>query len=199
MEERLQDEIHDMSEKIYELQAKTEHLTNGQRYAAINEIEKSIAPLRNDVHHLERKIYNQQHNAEEITKDIDRILQQIVELEGLKSDLIARINTETEHTRKYYHDEVMQFMREEITPLREDISENKQDIDNLKIYIKDEFNNMKFELLEDQKNRELQEAKKFDKIKWILTGTVSIITPLSVLSLYFEPAIQTFIHIFLGL
>lgn len=199
MEERLQDEIHDMSEKIYELQAKTEHLTNGQRYAAINEIEKSIAPLRNDVHHLERKIYNQQHNAEEITKDIDRILQQIVELENLKSDLIARINTETEHTRKYYHDEVMQFMREEITPLREDISENKQDIDNLKIYIKDEFNNMKFELLEDQKNRELQEAKKFDKIKWILTGTVSIITPLSVLSLYFEPAIQTFIHIFLGL
>lgn len=199
MKERLQDEIHDMSEKIYELQAKTEHLTNGQRYAAINEIEKSIAPLRNDVHHLERKIYNQQHNAEEITKDIDRILQQIVELENLKSDLLARINTETEHTRKYYHDEVMQFMREEITPLREDISENKQDIDNLKIYIKDEFNNMKFELLEDQKNRELQEAKKFDKIKWILTGTVSIITPLSVLSLYFEPAIQTFIHIFLGL
>lgn len=199
MEERLQDEIHDMSEKIYELQAKTEHLTNGQRYAAINEIEKSIAPLRNDLHHLERKIYNQQHNAEEITKDIDRILQQIVELEGLKSDLIARINTETEHTRKYYHDEVMQFMREEITPLREGVNENKQDIDDLKIYIKDEFNNMKFELLEDQKNRELQEAKKFDKIKWILTGTVSIITPLSVLSLYFEPAIQTFIHIFLGL
>ena len=56
MEERLQNEIHDMSEKIFALQAKTEHLTNGQRYAAINEIEKSIAPLRNDVHHLERKI-----------------------------------------------------------------------------------------------------------------------------------------------
>ena len=40
MEERLQNEIHDMSEKIFALQAKTEHLTNGQRYAAINEIEK---------------------------------------------------------------------------------------------------------------------------------------------------------------
>ena len=38
MEERLQNEIHDMSEKIFALQAKTEHLTNGQRYAAINEI-----------------------------------------------------------------------------------------------------------------------------------------------------------------
>ncbi len=199
MEERLQDEIHDMSEKIFALQAKTEHLTNGQRYAAINEIEKSIAPLRNDVHHLENKIYNQQHNAKELTKEIDRILQQITDLENLKSDLITRINTETEHTRKYYHDEVMQFMREEITPLRETVNENKKEIDGLRIYIKDEFNAMKFELLEDQKNRELQEAKKFDKIKWILTGVVAVITPLSVLSLYFEPAIQTFIHIFLGL
>lgn len=199
MEERLQDEIHDMSEKIYELQAKTEQLTNGQRYAAINEIEKSIAPLRNDVHHLEHKIYNQQHNAKELTKEMDRILQQITDLENLKSDLIARINTETEHTRKYYHDEVMQFMREEITPLRETVDENKEEIDGLRSYIKDEFNKMKLELLEDQKNRELQEAKKFDKIKWILTGVVAVITPLSVLSLYFEPAIQTFIHIFLGL
>ena len=88
MEERLQNEIHDMSEKIFALQAKTEHLTNGQRYAAINEIEKSIAPLRNDLHHLERKIYNQQHNAKELTKEIDCILQQITDLENLKSDLI---------------------------------------------------------------------------------------------------------------
>ena len=199
MEERLQNEIHDMSEKIFALQAKTEHLTNGQRYAAINEIEKSIAPLRNDLHHLERKIYNQQHNAKELTKEIDCILQQITDLENLKSDLIARINTETEHTRKYYHDEVMQFMCEEITPLRETVDKNKEEIDGLRTYMKDEFNNMKLELLEDQKNRELQEAKRFDKIKWILTGVVTVITPLSVLSLYFEPAIQTFIHIFLGL
>lgn len=199
MEERLQDEIHDMSEKIFALQAKTEHLTNGQRYAAINEIEKSISPLRNDVHHLERQIHNQQHNAEEITKEIDRMLRQITDLENLKSDLVARINTETEHTRKYYHDEVMQFMRDEITPLRETVNENKEEIDDLKVYIKDEFNEMKLELLEDQKNRELKEAKKYDKLKWILTGVVSVITPLSVLSLYFEPAIQTFIHIFLGL
>ena len=45
----LRTEIHDMSNKIYELQEKTEHLTNGQRYAAINEIEKSMQPLRNDL------------------------------------------------------------------------------------------------------------------------------------------------------
>lgn len=199
MEQRLQDEIHDMSEKIFALQAKTEHLTNGQRYAAINEIEKSIAPLRNDVHHLERKIYQQQHNEEELTKEIDKILQQIVDLENLKSDLIARINTETEHTRKYYHNEVMQFMHEEISPLQESIKQNEKDINNLKEYIKDEFNSMKMDLLQDQKEREIKEAKKFDKLKWIVTGSVAVITPLTALSLYFEPAIQTFIHIFLGI
>ena len=199
MEQRLQDEIHDMSEKIFALQAKTEHLTNGQRYAAINEIEKSIAPLRNDVHHLERKIYQQQHNEEELTKEIDKILQQIVDLENLKSDLIARINTETEHTRKYYHDEVMQFMHEEISPLQESIKQNEKDINNLKEYIKDEFNSMKMDLLQDQKEREIKEAKKFDKLKWIVTGSIAVITPLTALSLYFEPAIQTFIHIFLGI
>lgn len=199
MEKRIQDEIHDMSEKIYALQAKTEHLTNGQRYAAINEIEKSIAPLRNDVHHLERKIYHQQHNEEEISKEIDRILEQIMDLENLKSDLIARINTETEHTRKYYHEEVMQFMKDEIKPLHDNVEKNKEDLENLKVCIKDEFNKMKFELLEEQKDRELKEAKKFDKLKWLLTGTIAVITSLTTLSLYFEPAIQTFIHIFLGL
>ena len=87
-------------------------------------------------------------------------------------------------------------MCEEITPLRETVDKNKEEIDGLRTYIKDEFNNMKLELLEDQKNRELQEAKRFDKIKWILTGVVTVITPLSALSLYFEPAIQTFIYIF---
>lgn len=199
MEKRLQDEIHDMSEKIFALQAKTEHLTNGQRYAAINEIEKSIAPLRNDIHHLERKLYRQQHNEEEITKEIDKILEQIVDLENLKSDLIARINTETEHTRKYYHDEVMQFMNDEMKPLREAIEKNEEDIGNLKSYIKDEFNKMKIDLLKEQSDREIKEAKKFDKLKWVVTGSVAVITPLTALSLYFEPAIQTFVHIFLGI
>ena len=55
--ESLHNQIHDMSDKIYELQNKTEHLTNGQRYAAINEIEKCIQPLRNDLRHLEHLLY----------------------------------------------------------------------------------------------------------------------------------------------
>ena len=49
---KLENQVHDMSEKIYELQAKTEKLSNGQRYAAINEIEKSIAPLCRDLSQL---------------------------------------------------------------------------------------------------------------------------------------------------
>ena len=192
--ERLKDEIHDMSEKIYELQAKTEHLTNGQRYAAINEIEKSIAPLRNDLHHLERKLYNQQHNEEEINKDIDQILKQINELEDIKSDLIARINTETEHTRKYYHDEVMQFMREEISPLRKSIANNKEEINQIKNMITD----LKMDLIETEKNRELKEAEKFDKFKWIITAVVAVLAALSALSLWLEPAIQTLLRILFG-
>lgn len=192
--ERLKDELHDMSEKIYELQAKTEHITNGQRYAVINEIEKSIAPLRNDLHHLERKLYNQQHNEEEINKDIDNILSQINALEDLKSDLIARINTETEHTRKYYHNEVMQFMRDEISPLRKSIANNKDEINQIKNMITD----LKIEIVETEKARELKEAEKFDKFKWIITAVVAVLAALSALSLWLEPVIQTLFRIIFG-
>lgn len=239
MEERLQDEIHDMSEKIYALQAKTEHLTNGQRYAAINEIEKSIAPLRNDLHHLERKIYNQQHNAEEITKDIDRILQQITKLENIKSDLVQKINTETEHTRKFYHDEQMNFLKEEISPLRADITNNKEDIREIKELLhsldkkiiksdkdrelketkrfdelnkkiitlekerelksQERFDVLDKKIIEIEKKREIEDAERFDRFKIVITAVVATIGGLSALSLYFEPAIRTFIHVFLGL
>ena len=48
-EQILKTEIHDMSKKIYELQNKTEHLTNGQRYAVVSEIEKNTQLLRNDL------------------------------------------------------------------------------------------------------------------------------------------------------
>lgn len=193
--DRIKDELHDMSEKIYELQAKTEHLTNGQRYAAINEIEKSIAPLRNDLHHLEHKLYNQQHNEKEISKEIDRILSQISDLENIKSDLIQKINTETENTRKYYHDEVMEFMRDEITPLRDEITTNKNEITKIKQMISD----LKTELIVSEKNRKIEEAEKFDRIKITLAGVAAFLGAIGALSIYFQPAIQTFIRIFLGI
>jgi len=193
--EQIRDELHDMSEKITELQLKTEHLTNGQRYAAINEIEKSIGPLRNDLHRLEHKLYSQQHNDEEVQRNIERILKQIADLENIKSDLLQRINTETEHTRKFYHDETMAFLKEEISPLRESIVENKKEISE----IKDMIHNLDKKIIESEKNKELKDAERFDHLKMIITTVVAVLGGISALSLYFQPAIQTLIRILFGI
>ena len=198
MVKELKREMHDMSEKIFELQAKTEHLTNGQRYAAINEIEKSIAPLRNDLHYLERKLYNQQHTDEEVSKVIDYILEEISKLENLKSDLVARIHTENEHTRNFYHNEVMDFMREEITPLRESIKKNETELTTFKEEIKEEIVKLKFDLNEADKKRQIKDAEKLDNLKMIITAVVGTVGGISALSLYFQPAIQTIVRILFG-
>lgn len=191
---KLEGQIHDMSEKIYELQAKTEKLTNGQRYAAINEIEKSIAPLRNDLNHLERKLYSQQYDEQEISHQIDLILDQISELETLKSDLNARINTETEHARQEFHQTTIKILKEEIRPLRTSLEENQKEISNLKSDVGD----LRLEIITNEKNREINEAQKFDRFKWVLTAIIAVLAGLSALSLYLEPSIQMIFHIFFG-
>ncbi len=191
---KLESQVHDMSEKIYELQAKTEHLSNGQRYAAINEIEKSIAPLRNDLNHLERKLYSQQYDEKEISHQIDKILNQISELETLKSDLNARINTETEHARQEFHETTIKILKEEIRPLRYSLEENQKEISNLKSDVGD----LRLEIITNEKNREISEAQKFDRFKWILTAIIAVLAGLSALSLYLEPSIQMIFHIFFG-
>lgn len=191
---KLEGQIHDMSEKIYELQAKTEKLTNGQRYAAINEIEKSIAPLRNDLNHLERKLYSQQYDEQEISHQIDLILDQISELETLKSDLNARINTETEHARQEFHQTTIKILKEEIRPLRTSLEENQKEISNLKSDVGD----LRLEIITNEKNREINEAQKFDRFKWALTAIIAVLAGLSALSLYLEPSIQMIFHIFFG-
>lgn len=190
--DNIKNEIHDMSEKIYNLQITTQKLTNGQRYAALNEIEKSITPLRNDLHHLEHKLYNQANNEKEIHREIDQILEQIAEFEDLKADLIQKINTETEHTRKFYHEEVMNFIRDEVSPLQQSINENKKEI----IEIKEMIKNFDIKLLENEKNRDLKEAERFDRFKWVITAVVAVLAAFSALSLWLEPVIQTIFHIF---
>lgn len=191
---KLESQVHDMSEKIYELQAKTEKLTNGQRYAAINEIEKSIAPLRNDLNHLERKLYSQQYDEQEISHQIDRILNQISELETLKSDLNARINTETEHARQEFHETTIKILKEEIRPLRESLEENQKEISNLKSDIGD----LRLEIVTNEKNREINDAQKYDRFKWILTAIIAVLSALSMLALWLEPSIQMIFHVFFG-
>jgi len=215
--EDVKDQLHDMSNKITELQVKTEHLTNGQRYAAINEIEKSISPLRNDLHKLEHQLYSQQHNDEEIQRNVDTILEQIADLENIKSDLIQRINTETEHTRKFYHDETMAFLKDEISPLRDSIIQNEKEISDIKTMIHDldkkliasekerelkiieKFDALDKKIIEAKKERELKDAEKFDHFKIIITAVVAVLGGLSALSLYFQPAIQTIVRILFGI
>lgn len=191
---KLEGKIHDMTEKIYELQAKTEKLTNGQRYAAINEIEKSIAPLRTDLNHLERKLYSQQYDEQEISHQIDHILEQISDLENLKSDLNARINTETEHARQEFHETTIKILKEEIRPLRESLEENQKEISNLKSDVGD----LRLEIITNEKNREIENAQRFDRFKWVLTAIIAVLSALSMLALWLEPSIQMIFHIFFG-
>lgn len=195
MPKQLRKDVLNIADKIYELQEKTEHLTNGQRYAAINEIEKNIAPLRSDLHHLEHQLYDQKHDNQELQKELDVILQQISDLENIRSDLIARINTENEHTREFYHNETMTFLKEEILPLHHSISENKQEITEVKELIHD----LDKKIIKTEKNREIKDAEKFDHFKMIVTAVVALLGGISALSLYFQPAIQTLIRILFGL
>ena len=149
VEKEIRHEIHDMSSKIYELQAKQNTLTNGQRYAAINEIEKSISPLRKDLHHLERKMYSQESDDKILQEQIDNILQQISDLENIKSDLNARINTETEATRKELNDKIITYMSAELKPLKEAIEDSKEEIKSIKTDIQD----LRTEIINNQHER----------------------------------------------
>lgn len=192
--EYLKAEIHDMSAKIYDLQERSEHLTNGQRYAALNEIEKSIAPLRKDLHSLERKLYDQQYDEKIIAQQIDQILDQINMLENLKSDLIQKINNETERTRQELNEKIIKFMKDELSPIRTSIESNKKEIQS----IKNDINTLRFDMIEAEKNREIENTKKFDRFKWIITSVVAVLTALAALSIWLEPTVQVLIHILFG-
>lgn len=192
VEDLLRTEIHDMSQKIFELQQKTEHLTNGQRYAVISEIEKSAQILRSDLRHLERKLFNQQSNDELIRKDIEKLEEQLNELENIKSDLMARINTETEHTRQELNNKIISFMSQELTPIKQSIENNIEDIQS----IKKDIAALRIEIIENEKNREIKEAARFDRFKIILTAVVATLAAISTLSLWLEPSIRTIMQVF---
>jgi len=188
----LHKEISDISNRIYELQQKSEHLTNGQRYAVINEIEKSIYQLRNDLRNLEHQLYTQKTNDENLKKDIEVLEKQINDLENIKSDLTARINTETEHTRQELNDKIILFMSQELTPIKESIENNKEDIQD----IKNSINSLKEDINEYKKNQEIKEVARFDHFKMILTAVVAALAALSTLSLWLEPTIRLIMNVF---
>lgn len=192
-EKQIRHEIHDMSNKIYELQAKTEHLTNGQRYAAINEIEKSIQPLRNDLRHLERKLYTQETQDETIRKDIHTLENQINELENLKFDLEQRIHTETEHTRQELNDKIISFMSTELGPIKKGMEDTKQDIKVLN----EQISQLKIDMLQQEKNRQVEDAARTDKFKIIIAVIAGVATGTTTLLAYFGETIRTLMMIFL--
>lgn len=192
VEEILRNEIHDMSNQIHELQQKTEHLTNGQRYAAISEIEKNIQPLCNDLRHLEHQLYNQKTNDETLQKDIQMLEKQIIDLKSIKSDLTARINTETEHTRRELNDRIISFMSHELLPIKTSLEKNQNDVQD----IKEDIQNLRLEIIRHDKDQEVAQVARFDKFKIVITTIVAAIAALSTLSLWLEPPIRTLIHIF---
>ena len=190
-EKLLREEINNMSKMIHELQQKSEHLTNGQRYAVINEIEKSIYQLRNDLRHLEHQLYTQKTNDETLQKDIKILEKQINDLENIKSDLTARINTENEHTRQELNDKIILFMTQELTPIKKSI-ENKDDIQE----IKNEISSLVNDFNEYKKNQEIKEVARFDRFKMIITAVVAALAAISTLSLWLEPSIRILMQIF---
>lgn len=192
VEDVLLKEISNISDRIYELQQKSEHLTNGQRYAVINEIEKSIYQLRNDLRHLEHQLYTQQSNDESLQKDMQTLEKEINDLENIKSDLTARINTETEHTRQELNDKIILFMSQELTPIKQSIENNKEELTT----IKDDMNLLKEDINDYQKKQEIKEVARFDHFKMIITGAVAALTAISTLSLWLEPTIRTLIGVF---
>jgi chromosome segregation ATPase len=194
MEKIVREEIHDIADKIYELQQKSEKLTNGQRYAAINEIEKIITPLRNDLRKLEHDLYTQNNDRKEIISQIDKISHQIADLENIKSDLTARINTETEEAIQNLNDKITTYMKEAVEPLKTAVQNNQNEV----LAVKESIYELKLEIKENEKNRDLNDAKKFDRFKWIITGVVASLAAISSLSLWLEPSIRILVHILTG-
>lgn len=192
VEKEIRHEIHDMSNRIKELQDIQNTLTNGQRYAAINEIEKSIQPLRNDLHRLERELYSQESDDKVLQEQIDNILEQINKLEDIKSDLTARIRTETEHTRQELNDKIIKIIVDELRPIRENINDSKKEIASLK----NDINNLKNDMIKKQAEQEVKDAKRFDRLQLILAGVIGVVTGSSFLFAIFEAPIRTLINVF---
>ena len=156
------------------------------------EIEKSIQPLCNDLRHLEHQLYSQQTNDENLHKDIQMLEKQITDLKNIKSDLTARINTETEHTRQELNDRIISFMSNELSPIKTSIEKNQNDVQS----VKEDIQSLRLEIIRHDKDQEVAQVARFDKFKVVITTIVAVIAALSTLSLWLEPPIRTLINIF---
>ena len=127
-----------------------------------------------------------------LKKKINNITKQINDLENIKIDLNTRINTETEATRQELNDKIIDFMQKELAPIKINIENNKKEMEGLK----SDINDLRIEIIEQNKEREIKEAAKFDRFKIIITAVVGALAALSTLSLWLEPSIRILMRIF---
>ena len=85
-------------------------------------------------------------------------------------------------------------MREELIPLKQAVESNKNEVN--KIY--NEIYELKIDIKESEAKREIRDAEKFDRFKWIITAVVATLAAISSLSLWLEPSVKMLVHIFFG-
>ena len=195
---------------INDLQLKTEKLSNGQRYAAINEIDKALIPLKKDLKSLERELHERENIDIEIQGQCRTLEAEITNLENIRSDLNARIQTENDHIRQELNDRVISHINEvkaqnEIMSkdFKSYIDEKIIPIEKEMISLQNKTNNNSYDIDELVKKMEEysdklaknseQESK---RVKTIITTIAAILTAFTAISLWLEPALHVLINVF---
>ena len=104
----------------------------------------------------------------------------------------GQIRAETEHTRQELNNKIIDFMSNELEPIKKSIKDNQNDIAELK----DDITQLRLDIVERDKEREVNDAKKFDRFKIILAAVIGVLGGISTLSLWLEPLIRTLINVF---
>lgn len=195
---------------INDLQLKTEKLSNGQRYAAINEIDKALIPLKKDLKSLERELHERENIDIEIQGQCRTLEAEITNLENIRSDLNARIQTENDHIRQELNDRVIShinevkaqneimskdfksYIDEKIIPIEKEMI-NLQNKTNNNSYDIDELEKKMEEYSDKLAKNSEQESK---RIKTIITTITAILTAFTAISLWLEPALHVLINVF---
>ena len=195
-EKELNAKIDIIIDEMKELEKNSQSLTNGERYAAINIIEKQVNPLRSDLKVLEQELRKEKDLNSQLYIDYERILNTVSELRDLKSDINRKIQTDNEHLRIQMNQEIVNLFKTELTPIHNDIKQLNCNMQDLTISTQQQFNELDRKILMNEEERKTQEAQRFSKLTQIFTGAVGIIAALSAIALYFEPPIHGLLHAF---
>lgn len=178
--------------KMRDLELKTEKLSNGQRYAAINEIDKALVPLKNNLKFLEHELHERENTDIEIKGQYRTLQAEITNLENVRSDLDTRIKIENEHTRDILNEKIINHVEQKISPINAKLkgidlilNEHKTDMTTLT----EEIKNLRKEITE-------QNNKNSARTKTIITTISAIIVAITTITLFLEPALRLIANIF---